>query len=158
MISPLITNLADGVRFTFKEHLISVTTQRIRTNGDGVITGEVDIETNAPAISPELYYGKFNFLSLETRQRLAGYLKSKYETPPWTDILEAVCRNTVTTTRRGDKFIEISSANPPPAVEFDVFPLLQTNQPTTIYGDGGTGKSWIAMVLAIATRIGWYDI
>lgn len=156
-MQPLITSLVNGTRFHFKDYQLTITTQRVKLHSNGNITGELDIETSAPSYPSDIFFGNFNFLDLVPRQRLAGYLEKRYGEPPWMEVLETVVRHTVTSIRRGDQMVEVNSLDEVPDVQFDVFPLLQTGQPTTLFGDGATGKSYLALVMAIAERLPWYD-
>lgn len=156
MKEPTVSNLTNGVRYGFQDYQVTVTTQRV-SDGRGTITGDIDIETTAPAIPPDLYFGRYDFMSIMSRQRLAAYLEKQYSDPPWMQILEKVSRKAVTSIRRGDRMVEINSADEVSDVQFDVFPFLQTNQPTTLFGDGATGKSYIALVLAVAVKAQWHD-
>ena len=154
---PAITNLSNGTLFNFKDLSLSVTTHKVKLSSDGAITGEVDIETTRPATAHDLFYGRVNFLSLSGRESLCRYLGRQMNDTPWQEILEIVFRKTIHSTRRGENLIEITTEDEVAHIDFSVWPFLQTNQPTTLFGDGASGKSYLAMMLAVAVKMHWFD-
>jgi len=154
---PTVLKLANGTLFNFQDQLLTITTHRVKLTADGAITGELDIETTRPATPHDLYYGRVNFLSLSGRETLSRYLNRQMSETPWIEILESVFRKTIHTVRRSGQLVEVSSEDDVSDIQFSVWPFLQTDQPTTIYGDGASGKSYLAMMLAVAVRMNWFD-
>lgn len=153
---PATTQLGDGLYFKFLELQLAVTARRIRADRD-TVTSEIEVENFAPAISPMLFTGKFNCLSLLERQHLASYMEKRRDNLPWHDILELVAQRITKTARASNPIKTISSNDSPTEIDFDLYPFIQTDQPTILYGDGGSGKSYLALIMAIVMKLGWHD-
>jgi len=156
-MEPSVTKLSNGTRFNFQEHQVIITTQRVKLGADGMVTGELDIETSIPASPTDLYTGRTNFLSLSAKTQLITHLNKLIKDFPWPEIIETVFRRTVQSNRRNELLVEITSNDEVPDVEFFVWPFLQKDQPTTLFGDGASGKSYIALALAVAAKLNWDD-
>jgi hypothetical protein len=66
----------------------------------------------------------------------------------WERLLEYVCITTVKQMREGEDFIDLASVNIVEDEGHILSPILPLNQPSLIYGDGGSGKSILALWFA----------
>ena len=66
----------------------------------------------------------------------------------WERILEYVCITTVKQMREGEDFIDLATVNILEDEGHILSPILPLNQPSLIYGDGGSGKSILALWFA----------
>ena len=63
-------------------------------------------------------------------------------------LIELACINTITSEREGEPPILLRDAPRPPAADYLLDPILYDRNPTIIFGDGGSGKSYAAMIIA----------
>lgn len=128
-----------------------------RERGD--VVGELSVACALPGIpsaTGDLFMGRFNLSRLTDRRSLASHLAGK--TPEtgiaWPDLLELFCAgvlrhesNGVTTIRVGR--LPVTRVDPP-LVE----PLLPAGKATILFGDGGVGKGYLAVALAVSVMTG----
>jgi hypothetical protein len=97
--------------------------------------------------------GSFNFSSTTTRDTRAKYFAKITKTTSgidWAEIIEEMCRWTVNTHRSGPPSIDLRTATPPPPDDVRTIHGLgfSLRQPTMLYGDGGSLKSYLALWIA----------
>ena len=73
---------------------------------------------------------------------------------PWDDALTWVTHLTVEIARRGEPVKAIGKKPETMKVEYQLFPILERNEPTTIYSPGGYAKSYLAAYIACIVRFG----
>lgn len=76
---------------------------------------------------------------------------------PWSIIINYAFAKAIEYYRRGPDITVVSSAEEKQPIRFDIEPLLLSDLPTTIYSDGGAGKSLTALLAAVVLRLPWYD-
>lgn len=147
-----------GLDFHFFNNNARVIVERISTNGrQGAYYGEITVEypVNSPVIT-----GTRECLTDGSERRKVIYNLSKLAVDngqlyiPWDQFIDFAFSEAIKHVRRGPQISEVvvTSTDAPEPVQFDVFPLLQTEAPTTLFGDGGTLKSYLALFLAVAYR------
>jgi len=157
MSNPKITDIVGGYDFLWDAEAVQIRVSRIHANGDGKITGEILVTTSAPGYSPHLHQAAFNFLSSTTRKQLAKQLKEEYETD-WDNILEQLCVYTSERVRRGEPVEDIiatgENIEPP---KYILEPYIIENYPNVFFGDPGSFKSTMAVVVMACVVLPWYD-
>lgn len=103
-----------------------------------------------------IHRASFNLSSTTARDRLARMLidRSKPQDLPWGDMLEEFCTAVLNAERAGTPVVKVGQLPPRPDDAYLVAPILPANKPTIIYGSGGTGKSYVADLLTVATATG----
>ncbi len=154
---PEITKLTNGLRLAWPEIGISATAIKIKRLSDSRILCQLEVETTLPSFPPRLYYGDYSMLSLSHRRDLERLLKQRCDQVDWFEILQQISSHTNTLIQRGEPIIEVDSAAEVSPVQHFIKPFLPLNHPTVLYGDGGTCKSYIAAMFAVAARIPWIN-
>ena len=73
----------------------------------------------------------------------------------WTDIIEYTCVEVLKYHRQGAPVIRLLDyGGPSEGLKFRVAPFLQERQTTVLFGDGETGKSWLAMFMGYQVAFG----
>jgi hypothetical protein len=130
------------------EPAVTMTFARVHDNSRGV-HAEVSI-THGPAA---LHYGELSLLSTSARETLVKKLSAELDMVPWRGMLERACRETVNAARQGEPIVNLTGTSVGPARE--LLPrVLYEGEATTIFADGDTGKSLVAMAIAVAMRSG----
>ena len=106
----------------------------------------------ARAFDGVLAIGDINLSSARTRQIHAKYLeeRSQAKDVDWTGILEEFSQRVLAAARSGTPSVllaDVPRPAPDEALEVDSLPLL-ARHPTIVFGDGGTGKSLLALRIA----------
>ena len=125
-------------------------------------TGETHAELTVYATDPVnlgklLHRGRLNLLSGDRRERLGKYLATRTQAQAinWADVLEEAVTAVVGLYRAGEPAILLREAPDPPAGSAaSVPPILAADGATILFGDGGSGKSYLALVLAASLHSG----
>jgi hypothetical protein len=105
-----------------------------------------------------LHQTRVNLLSTSAMNSLAKRLKENSQEIAWTEILTYITGKTMELARRGEPAIEIwPSEDDTFEVEYLLEPLLYLNHPTVVFGDYGSLKSLMALVIAYVVQLPYYD-
>ncbi len=149
-----------GYRMTFSPAGIQFEVDRLRRERHQ-LDGELIVRVNgsftrAKAVEGMLTVGDFNFSSVQARTTRAKLLalRSGEEGIDWHGLLEEFCIRVVQAERQGPAPVELAKAVPDEsssgadeAWTVSGIPLLK-DHPTVLFGDGGAGKSYLALYLA----------
>lgn len=100
-----------------------------------------------------LHWAKLNLASTQTRTALVRVLEEAESSQPWRSLVEAACRMVVDHWRAGEPATALRPAAPS-AGRWLVEPYVPLGEITVLFGDGGAGKSLLALALALAGLIG----
>jgi len=141
---------------------------RVRRDHHELI-GELAVSSRLPggkAVGGALSIADLNVSSARARQDRAKFLaqRSEAEAVDWHGILESFCQQVLAADRVGEPAIDLRTLPKPAADDcflVEKFPLLRRN-PTIIFGDGGTAKSYIGLFFAgrlaeHGTRVAYFD-
>lgn len=95
-----------------------------------------------------LHTTRVNLLATPTMHSLSKRLKENSDDIPWVDVLTYITGKTLEIARRGEPVLRVGKKPETMKVEFQLSPILERNQPTTIYGPGGYAKSYLAVYIA----------
>lgn len=147
-----------GYAMDVPELAIALTLDRVRRER-GELHGDLAVQLGLPgtrSADGNLYTAKFNVSGGTARGSVAKVLVRRANQPDidWEDILEDFCRRVMLAEREGDPVVDVGAL--PVALEesYRVSPLLPLNQATILYGEGGTGKSTLSCLVAVAVQTG----
>jgi hypothetical protein len=139
---------------------VSLVLKQVRERGDG-LWAEIEAfdRRDDPVCS-----GNLDLLSITGRAALAAKLEARSDMEvDWAWFLDQACLQVVTEFRRGETSIDLATVpdkGAPPAL-LSRFSLPE-GETSTIFGDGGTGKSYLAQLIAAAVATGhelpWGDV
>lgn len=140
----------DGDDFTFSWPSLSaeIHLTRLRDAGEGV-QGELSIILR----EKPLHWGRLNLASTSAREGLVTKLNRVDSKIPWRALLEEVCRKTSEQLRASSPIVQLVPAAAAPERRL-VDKLVLDGETNVIFGDGGAGKSFLALALAIAVASG----
>lgn len=127
---------------------VVVVADRVRDVGDG-IKAELAIYD---LTGRRLYFSAVNLLSSTWRKSVAAACAERLPAS-WTEIVDDVCTRVVRayrTPRAPQRLSEVRQQ----ADQYLLWPLLLQDAPVVLYADGGTGKSLLALALAIQVATG----
>jgi len=96
---------------------------------------------------------KVNLLATPTMNSLAKRLTENSLDIPWADVLTHITNKTVEIARRGEPMVPVGKKPETLKVTYQLAPILEKNQPATIYGPGGSAKSYLADFIAVLVQI-----
>lgn len=103
-----------------------------------------------------LHRARLNLLSTIAQERLAKYIagRAPHLKVRWTEVISTSCDYILEEYRKGEPYIKLRDA-PEPAHRGSLLPPLLAGDGTTIlFGDGGTGKSLMAVAVAASLQSG----
>lgn len=157
MTLPTFEESTGTYRLTWEEEHLKIAVSRIRQHNDGRVVGEITITTNAPGYNPLLHRAQFNFTSSRSRADLAKMMEKRYSEADWDNTLEQLSYYILDRVRRGEPVKEIRTTDDIKPPDYLLWPIIPLNQPTVIFGDGGVGKSYLALVFALCIELPWED-
>ena len=148
-----ITTTGNGYRFEFQNG-IEVDVSRIHDNiRDESITAELVVTSSLPATPHLVGQDRVNFTSPNSKKVFRTELEKRIESDFWQDILSIVYSKTLELHRRGEPVQEISTEDEITKPEYLLYPLLIRNHPTILFGLGGTGKGYLALISGIVMML-----
>lgn len=162
MPKPIVRHIGTRQEFYWEKEKIYALVNRIREHSDGRITAEVAFKVDKPDIPPHILHTQVSLLSTRSKKDLVKELEDRYPLPEgqWTSMVEQLCLISLDNHRKGKPAKEVWPAldgEEIPQAELLVQPLLYKDKPTIFFGEGSTGKSYLALTLAILTQLPYYD-
>lgn len=104
----------------------------------------------------ELIWGPdhFNLLAGQTRSRLAKDLLGKIDYLPWLDMLQQLSFLLVESERKGEPSINMAAYPEPDSLNYLMSGWVLQGKPTALFGLGGSGKTWLGLLIAHAHSTG----
>jgi hypothetical protein len=145
---PTIAAEGDDYRVTWSD-AVEFLAVAPRESGEG-LHAEVTVTVRGVVVS----WGRLNLASTSMREGLVKKLDQAAAVIPWRERLEWACRLIAERIRAGSPVIEIRPA-PRPAADRDVIEdVLPVGETGIIYGDGDSGKGWLALTAALSLITG----
>jgi hypothetical protein len=117
--------------------------------------GGVSAEVTVTLGSTELLSGVDLGLKSDTGQtKLTSSLKSIAPGIPWKWLLQKACSLVLRRYREGDPVRRLDIDFPTEPLTYSVNPLVFHRKTTILYGDGGLGKSTLALAIAMSVSVG----
>lgn len=162
MSKPIVKQIGSREEFYWEREQIYALVNRIRERSDGRITAEVAFKVDKPDIPPHILHTQVSLLSTRSKKDLVKELEDRYPLPErqWTSMVEQLCLISLDSCRKGKPAKEVWPAldgEEIPQAELLVQPLLYKDKPTIFFGEGSTGKSYLALTLAILAQLPYYD-
>lgn len=148
--------LAVGSAFwvVWKDKQITLEFSRIAEHTE-TLTAEVSVISHD--VVGEVAWSRINLLAGQARAGLAKACIAMLAETDWAYIVERSCRLVLRHLRAGQPPVHLRAIEPLPEWVADrwLIPhLCPRNQITVLYGDGGQGKSWLALALAVSGLLG----
>lgn len=150
---PQVEASGNYCKFRFEEIGISIAIERMRQHSSGSISAEVRVHSLVDGIPPHVRHIQCsNLLGSQTKRGIAADLEERVpgrNRTYWDDIVETVTATAVERFRRGEPVRNIGGDTEVPAINYQLAPLLLQRKPVMIFGDGGVGKSLLAIFFAL---------
>lgn len=152
------TRLGASYRAEFPEGRVTMTLARLR-HRSGEWVGELTVRSDDRS-APEdghLLQANFNASSMTARKTTAGHLEKRAPKvrADWLAHLEAFCVRVLAAEREGSPILDIGTR--PVRREgtpYLLHPMLPKGRATILFGEGGSGKSYLAAAAAVSVASG----
>jgi hypothetical protein len=117
------------------------------------LTGEFTIGLNGTDKVNHLYAGRINMLSVSAKKTFADVLKKRYDLE-WDTVIEQACYKTIEAYRQGEPAVTVGDMPERTKNRYRLFPFIMEDSMTTLYGLGGSCKSYVAAFLVVMIQTG----
>jgi len=148
MNKPSVTEGIGFVNYAWPELGLRVVAERFTDDGYAELAFYSKNETGEAL----LHTTRVNLLATPTMNSLSKRLENNSADIPWTDVLTYITGKTMEIARRGEPVVPVGKKPETMRVEYQLTPILEKNQPTTIYAPGGSAKSYFADYIAILVQ------
>jgi energy-coupling factor transporter ATP-binding protein EcfA2 len=145
---PEIDKTLTGYNFIWIEEKIRVQVSNLSFKHDN-LKGEIKIKTSLPGFNEHLHQANFNFSSTRSKTELVKTLHGVCEEVEWSILIEQLRVKTLELYRQGEPLQILNPKEKIEKPEYLLYPFLPKNQMSLIYGEGGTGKSTLALFLSL---------
>ena len=126
---------------------------RLEETRHGELHAEVAVYTDSTT-DATLHWSRFNLMSTRARAEVVRSLASiKPGVPDWSVYLLSAIKGCVEHYRRGEQVVPVGLKPGTMRVEYQLAPILEKGQPTTIYGPGASAKSYLADYIAVLVQL-----
>lgn len=153
---PEITDIIGGYIYEWKAEQVQIQVDHIKSHTDGSVTGEITVTSLNPVGGGLLHRAGLNFSADRTRVSLANKLNKRVPLD-WDAVIEQLCFNTLEKVRSGEPVQELWSGEEAKPPDYLLHPIIIRNYPTVIFGDPGSTKSNLAVILAQILLLPWKD-
>lgn len=142
----------DRYFFTWDDEGVGIGFEHIKDGSDG-LHAEISVQAlNVAGKAGHLHWGRLNLSSTTARASLSKILATRVKGEPvdWLGLLEIACTKTAQTVREPAQVIDLSRIEPCKTELYAVSPLVTLHETNILYGDGGSGKSLLALALGMS--------
>jgi len=150
---PEVTANAGTYLFKWELPNIQVIVDRIAEDSRHILSGELAIWYKEPGQEELLDQTRLNLSSSSSRNRLASTLAERTDNIDWVSVIKYVCILTINQYRKGEPVMELGYEPITMESDYRLYPILEEGEPTTIYGPGGAGKSYLADYIAVLVQM-----
>lgn len=156
MSKPDFTVTAGVYSFLWQDEGIAMRLDRLHEGAQG-LRAEVVVESTIPDIPSHLHQAQLNLSSTSARGTLVKTLSRKAEQVDWETLVEQACTATLRRHREGEPVVDLRDNIEIQPVLYLLDPLIPEGHPTIFYGDGGSGKSTLVLLLSLIISSGWHE-
>lgn len=145
MTDPIVKPIGESLWVIWKDRAV-LEFSRITEHRDS-LSAELAV---ANAGGTQLHWARVNLASTQGRGALVKALEEAEPTDDWRPIVERSCRLVATHVRTGDPAVPLIAEAPKAELRWAVEGWMPAGQITVLFGDGGAGKSFLALTLALS--------
>ena len=135
---------------------VHIRISRIYQGPRGEMHGEISVLYQSDLPANGSYYprlvteSRYQLTSKRSRAEIARHCDIEFPDLAWSEFIETASISVLRRSRRGAEVLDLSEWRPPPdaASGYRLTPLLAEGHPNMVFGDGGVGKSMVALWLA----------
>ncbi len=143
---PHVSRAGDEFVFVWPAHKVAIGIEHARETASGL---DAEIYVSSTVLG-DLHWSRLHLESLSHREALVRKLRAIDPNTPWRALLDYACRYVAAEVRAGAPVVPLAPAPLPVRERYLVEPLLPDHATTVIFGDGGAGKGWLALGVALS--------
>ncbi len=151
---PTIEALGGVYQLNFSNERIQIKVERVRENTQRETWGELTVTSTIPENAGHLLWARQNMSLAAPRKTTAKSLEDRVGSVDWGGILEYVCKMVVDEHRKGSPMIQLAGHEIMAGSPYRLLPYIQERQAALLFGEGDTGKSWLAIFMGIMVSTG----
>lgn len=154
---PQVEHGIRSIRFHWPEHKLTIELSQLQEQRNGDVIAKFKAITLQQGYKSLIHGAKFNLSSTRARTELERTLNEHFPEPEWGSLLEFICYHAdlkMSEREPVEEIFETGEYQPP---KYMIYPLLPLDEPTIIFGEGGSGKSFVALLLALIMSLPWED-
>ncbi len=159
MIEPVVIPTASGVSLYWPSPWdLTIAASRIVEHKDKRVTAELRLSTGDGESRSLLHQSQLNLLAPRSRKDIIDTVKARHasmDDSDWASVMEQACFLILEHTRQGEPAVDIGIDEDYPQPTFLLWPFLFEKMPTVLYGPGGSGKSFLGLLMAMAVSLPW---
>ncbi|MFA5053578.1 MAG: bifunctional DNA primase/polymerase, partial [Parcubacteria group bacterium] len=145
--APLVTCEDRTVRVEWVAKQILAEARGLKEHSDGRIGGHLRVWTTLPGVARDLRSAQFTFTALRSRTELVSDLAKKVPEVNWDTMIEFLCAKVTDYVQGGEPVEEILAGQQVEPTRFALWPLLIEHHPVILFGQEGTAKSYLALLI-----------
>ena len=159
-MEPVVTYTQDTFRFAYPELEIECLFEHFTENARDGVTAELWLTTSRYPKPGLLYYGGISFKSATSHQAVLKNIRTRVEPNGFlSDVdFDAILTQTsalcVRKWRDGTPAVRLVDLAPDLSRQWLLYPYLQENAVTVLFGDGGTGKTTLGQAIGLTIASG----
>ena len=154
--TPTLTRSPGVYTLQWAVHQLEARVSRLKDSGQGVLS-EVVLRSTLPASPGHLHHARLTLTSTTAKADLIKTLAKRLPDIPWDDVVEQLCVLVLKAHREGEPVLALDLLPETGPIVPLIAPLLYANEPTLLYGFGGSGKSMVAAYLGLLLAAGLED-
>ena len=113
---------------------------------------ETSIKSTLPGAPEHIHQARVNLVSTTARRSLIKELDARLslEENHWAAIVEEFCVRVLAAYRQGEPVIQMAEHQVSDSLAWRLAPFLEESQATVFFGQGETGKTWVALLFGVA--------
>ena len=149
--TPEIEKTIIGYSLNWKELGISIDVSRLKYKDDA-LKGEIRVKTFLPGYAPHLHQASYNFSSTRSKAELVKELQKLCSEVDWNVIVEQLRVYIMKYYRQGEPVYTIEPNEKISPPKYLIHPIVPEKKLTILYGEGGVGKSTLALLLSLSAQ------
>lgn len=149
---PEFEQVADEYRLRWANG-IEASVERIVEHRDE-LTAEITIRSSRLPRPGYLTRSRLNLMATQTRKALVTTLREREADLDWHAMVEQMCFLVADAYREGEPSIDMRSYERSTGTRWLLEPFIERGGPTILFADGGTGKSTVALAMAVSMASG----
>ena len=145
--APLVTKRDRTLIVEWIAKQVKAEARGLKEHSDGRISGHLSIETTLPGTGRSLRAAQFTFTALRSRTELASDLGKKVSELNWDQMIEYLCTEVTNYVQGGEPVEDIMAGQQVEPTRFALWPLLIEHHPVILFGQEGTAKSYLALLI-----------
>ena len=163
--APKIEQQGPVFKLHWAEEGVRIKVSRIYQSSRGEVHAEITVQHRSDTpfddrqVWRHLVGSRYQVTSDRSRGDIARRCENEVPSLPWRQIIEEASVNVLSRYRRGAEVLDLSTWSPPKnsPVGYRLTPLLAEGLPNMIFGDGGVGKSMVALWLSTMVTEGMQE-